>query len=197
MSQNCHWKKGVTAPLCVLSPYSRTVQCRCTSFNYWLSSRKRGHAHMWPRGMVSNLEKTVDVPILLPLLLFKISSMEVNLNIIKITSCRYARKNIWTNIYRGETIIILTQNTSVSPKCPSRPFVPSHTHALFLGPTALVFTFLERHVNEIIQYVFRSGFFNEASCLWGSPVCATYSSCSFLFLQVPVAPQGDTTSLTS
>lgn len=81
---------------------------------------------MWPPVIVNNLEKKVDVPILMDLLLFKISSMEVNLNVIKITDFRCAMKNILRNIHRGGTIIISIQNTSVNPKCPSCPFIPSH-----------------------------------------------------------------------
>ena len=57
----------------------------------------------------------MDVPILVHLLLFKVSSIEVNLNIIKVTNFEFAIKCVLTYVHSYGTIITMIENISINP----------------------------------------------------------------------------------
>lgn len=58
----------------------------------------------------------MDVPILVHLLLFKVSSIEVNLNIIKITNFKFEIKCVLINVHSYGTIITVIENVSINPQ---------------------------------------------------------------------------------
>ena len=118
INQNYNCKKGVPKPLCILS---HIWDSRVPLPPFINNSILIKWASTWPAqacavtGDVDNLQKNVDVPILVHLLLFKVSSIEVNLNIIKITNLKFAIKCVLTNVHSYGTIITMIENVSVNP----------------------------------------------------------------------------------